>query len=48
MAPRSSRVRLDLNNSEFQDGFFSLEAAELKQVGLLDPPEPQDPRDRIP
>jgi len=29
---RSSRVRLDLNNSEFQDGFFALEAAELKQV----------------
>jgi hypothetical protein len=29
---RSSRVQLDLNNSEFQDGFFALEAAELKQV----------------
>ena len=29
---RSSRVQLDLNNSEFQDGFFALEAVELKQV----------------
>lgn len=32
MAPRSNRVRLDLNNPQFQDGFFALEAAELKQV----------------
>jgi len=32
VAPRSSRVRLDLNNPQFQDGFFTLEAAELKQV----------------
>jgi hypothetical protein len=32
VAPRNNRVRLDLNNSEFQDGFFSLEVAELKQV----------------
>ena len=32
MAPRSSRVRLDLNSPAFQDGFFALEAAELKQV----------------
>jgi hypothetical protein len=32
MAPRSSRIRLDLNNSQFQDDFFALEAAELKQV----------------
>ena len=32
MAPPSSRVRLDLNNPQFQDGFFALDAAELKQV----------------
>ncbi|HBL30986.1 MAG TPA: hypothetical protein DD490_29485 [Acidobacteria bacterium] len=32
MAPRSSRVRLDLNSPGFQDDFFALEAAELKQV----------------
>lgn len=32
MPPRSNRVRLDLNNPQFQDHFFSLEAAELKQV----------------
>jgi hypothetical protein len=32
VAPASSRVRLDLNNPEFQDGFFALEATELKQV----------------
>lgn len=32
MAPRSSRVRLDLNSPQFQDDFFALEAAELKQV----------------
>jgi len=32
VAPRGSRVRLDLNNPVFQDSFFSLEAAELKQV----------------
>lgn len=29
---RSSRVRLDLNSSQFQDDFFALETAELKQV----------------
>jgi len=29
---RSSRVRLDLNGAEFQEAFFNLEAAELKQV----------------
>ena len=28
----SSRVRLDLNSPEFQDVFFRLPAAELKQV----------------
>lgn len=32
MAPRSSRVRLDLNSPQFQDDFFALDAAELKQV----------------
>ncbi len=32
MAPRSSRVRLDLNTPQFQDDFFALDAAELKQV----------------
>lgn len=32
MAPRGSRVRLDLNNPQFQDDFFALETAELKQV----------------
>ena len=32
MAPRSSHVRLDLNSAEFQDVFFALEAAELRQV----------------
>ena len=32
MALRGSRVRLDLNNPQFQDGFFALETAELKQV----------------
>lgn len=32
MAPRSSRVRLDLNNLQFQDDFFTLETAEMKQV----------------
>ncbi|MEA2692756.1 MAG: hypothetical protein QOJ16_2143 [Acidobacteriota bacterium] len=32
MVPRSSRVRLDLNSSQFQDDFFTLETAELKQV----------------
>jgi hypothetical protein len=28
----SSRVRLDLNSPEFQDAFFRLDPAELKQV----------------
>ncbi len=32
MPPRSSRVRLDLNNPQFQDAFFTLETAELQQV----------------
>lgn len=32
MAAGSSRVRLDLNSPEFQDVFFRLEQAELKQV----------------
>ncbi len=32
MAAGGSRVRLDLNSPEFQDIFFRLEAAELKQV----------------
>lgn len=32
MVPRSSRVRLDLNNLQFQDDFFTLETAEMKQV----------------
>jgi hypothetical protein len=32
VAPRGSRVRLDLNNPQFQDDFFALETAELKQV----------------
>jgi hypothetical protein len=32
VAPRSSRVRLDLNGPQFQDDFFALEAADLKQV----------------
>jgi hypothetical protein len=32
VAPRSSRVRLDLNNLQFQDDFFTLETAEMKQV----------------
>ena len=30
--PRSGAVRLDLNSPEFQDIFFRLEAADLKQV----------------
>lgn len=32
MAGAASRVRLDLNSPEFQDVFFRLEAADLKQV----------------
>lgn len=32
MAAAPSRVRLDLNSPEFQEVFFRLEAAELKQV----------------
>ena len=32
MAAAGSRVRLDLNSPEFQDVFFRLELAELKQV----------------
>lgn len=32
MALRSNRVRLDLNNPQFQDVFFALEVVELKQV----------------
>ena len=32
MAAAASRVRLDLNSPEFQDVFFRLELAELKQV----------------
>ena len=32
MAAAGSRVRLDLNSAEFQDVFFRLELAELKQV----------------
>ncbi len=32
MADAGSRIRLDLNSPEFQDVFFSLEVAELKQV----------------
>jgi hypothetical protein len=32
VAAAGSRVRLDLNSPEFQDVFFRLEAAELKQV----------------
>ena len=32
MAARASRVRLDLNSPEFQEIFFHLEIAELKQV----------------
>jgi hypothetical protein len=32
VAPQSSRVRLDLNNPQFQDDFFALEASDLKQV----------------
>ena len=32
MAAGSNRVRLDLNSPEFQDVFFRLELAELKQV----------------
>ena len=32
MAVGSSRIRLDLNSPEFQDVFFRLELAELKQV----------------
>ena len=32
MAGGPSRVRLDLNSPEFQDVFFRLEVAELKQV----------------
>ena len=32
MAAAGSRVRLDLNSPEFQDVFFRLEAAELRQV----------------
>lgn len=32
MAAAPSRVRLDLNSPEFQDVFFRLELAELKQV----------------
>jgi hypothetical protein len=32
VAAGASRVRLDLNSPEFQDVFFRLETAELKQV----------------
>ena len=32
MAAGSSRVKLDLNNPEFQEVFFRLELSELKQV----------------
>lgn len=32
MPAARNRVRLDLNNPEFQDALFRLEAAELKQV----------------
>ena len=32
MAAGADRVRLDLNSPEFQDVFFRLEAAELKQA----------------
>lgn len=32
MAASADRVRLDLNSPEFQDVFFRLEMAELKQV----------------
>jgi len=32
VAPAPSHVRLDLNSPEFQDVFFRLEVAELKQV----------------
>ena len=32
MAADGSRIRLDLNSPEFQDVFFRLEPAELKQV----------------
>ncbi len=32
MAAAANRVRLDLNSPEFQDVFFRLEAADLKQV----------------
>ncbi len=32
MAGGPSRVRLDLNSPEFQDVFFRLEVAELKQI----------------
>ncbi len=32
MAAGADRVRLDLNSPEFQDVFFRLETAELKQV----------------
>ena len=32
MAGAGNRVRLDLNSPEFQDVFFRLEAADLKQV----------------
>ena len=32
VAAAGSRIRLDLNSPEFQDVFFHLEAAELKQV----------------
>ena len=32
MAAADSRVRLDLNSPEFQEVFFRLEPAELKQV----------------
>ena len=32
MAAAENRIRLDLNSPEFQDVFFRLEAADLKQV----------------
>jgi len=32
VAAARNRVRLDLNSPEFQDGFFRLEAEDLKQV----------------
>lgn len=32
MAERAERIRLDLNSPLFQEVFFALEAAELKQV----------------